>query len=345
MDTFEYKPRLQADHGKTLPFAIPRLQKAQGRNLGLLLGSPFRFGRYGDGGLWISELFPNIARHANDLCVLNGMHTDGVDHGQAINRLHTGADTFVRPSLGSWVSYGLGSENRNLPAFVTISPLKGDIGVRSYSNAFLPAAHQGTAIGSEGQLMREATIRHLAGGPPRERQRRQLDLLRSLDGDYAAGRAADDRLEGVIRSFELAFRMQAEAPPVLDLSAEPEETLKLYGIGQEPTDDFGRQCLLARRMAEAGVRYIQVTHTQLGQGFPDWDQHAQIKTGLEANASQVDQPIAALLTDLKRRGMLDDTLVVWGGEFGRTPVTEGRAAASAATTTPTATRCGWPAAA
>ncbi len=141
MDTFEYKPQLQADNGKTLPYAIPRLQKAQGRNLGQLLGSPFRFGRYGNGDLWISELFPNIARHANDLCVLNGMHTDGVDHGQAINRLHTGADTFVRPSLGSWVSYGLGSENRNLPAFVTISPLKGDIGVRSYSNAFLPAAH------------------------------------------------------------------------------------------------------------------------------------------------------------------------------------------------------------
>ncbi len=172
--------------------------------------------------------------------------------------------------------------------------------------------------------MREATIRHLAGGPSKERQRRQLDLLRSMDADYAAGRAADDRLEGVIRSFELAFRMQAEAPPVLDLSAEPEETLKLYGVGQEPTDDFGRQCLLARRMAEAGVRYIQVTHTQLGQGFPDWDQHANLKSGLEANASQVDQPIAALLADLKRRGMLDETLVVWGGEFGRTPVTEGR---------------------
>ena len=325
MDTFEYKPRLQADDGKTLPYAIPRLQKAQGRNLGRLLASPFRFGRYGTGGLWISDLFPKVAAHANDLCVLNGMHTDGVDHGQAINRLHTGADTFVRPSLGSWVSYGLGTENRNLPAFVTISPLKGDIGVRSYSNAFLPAAYQGTAIGSEGLPMREASIRHLAGGAPRDRQRRQLDLLRSMDGDYAAGREADDRLEGVIRSFELAFRMQAEAPPVLDLASESDETLRLYGIGQEPTDDFGRQCLLARRMAEAGVRYIQVTHTQLGQGYPDWDQHAQLKAGLESNAAQVDQPIAGLLTDLKRRGMLEDTLVVWGGEFGRTPVTEGRA--------------------
>jgi len=326
MDTFEYKPGLQSAHGKTLPFAIPRLQKAQGRNLGTLMASPFRFERRGEGGLWISELFPHVARHADHLCLLNGMHTDGVDHGQAINRLHTGADTLVRPSMGSWVSYGLGSENRNLPAFVTISPLKGDTGVRSYSNAFLPAAYQGTAIGSEGLPAREATVRHLSNDRVTpDRQQRQLDLLRAVDGEHAAGRAADDRLEGMIRSFELAFRMQAEAPPVLDLSGESEETLKLYGIGQEPTDNFGRQCLLARRMAEAGVRYIQVTHTQLNRDYPDWDQHAHLKAGLETNASQVDQPIAALLTDLARRGMLDDTLVVWGGEFGRTPVTEGRA--------------------
>jgi hypothetical protein len=326
MDTFEYKPRLQADDGKTLPFAIPRLQKAQGRNLGRLLGSPFHFARHGEGGLWISELFPHLAKKAADLCVLNGMHTDGVDHGQAINRLHTGSDTFVRPSLGSWVSYGLGTENRNLPGFVTISPLKGDIGVRGFSNAFLPAAYQGTAIGSEGTAARDATIRYLSSdrGSP-ERQRHQLELLRAMDREHAEGRPADDRLEGVIRSFELAFRMQADAPAVLDFSGESEETLRLYGVGQEPTDDFGRQCLLARRLAEAGVRYIQVTHTQVVRDFPDWDQHAQLKSGLEANAAQVDQPIAALLTDLKRRGMLDETLVVWGGEFGRTPVTEGRA--------------------
>jgi hypothetical protein len=326
MDTFEYKPRLQADDGKTLPFAIPRLQKEQGRNLGRLLASPFRFSRYGQGGLWISELFPHLARRADELCVLSGMHTDGVDHGQAINRLFTGSDTFVRPSLGAWVSYGLGSENRNLPSFVTISPLKGDIGVRSYSNAFLPAAYQGTAIGSEGMPAREATIRNLSGdGVPPERRQRQLGLLHELDAEHQKGRPSDDRLEGVIRSFELAFRMQSEAPPLLDLSGESAETLKLYGIGQEPTDDFGRQCLLARRLAEAGVRYIQVTHTQVVRDFPDWDQHAQLKTGLEANAAQVDLPIAGLLADLKRRGMLDDTLVVWGGEFGRTPVTEGRA--------------------
>jgi hypothetical protein len=326
MDTFEYKPRLQADHGKTLPYALPRLQKELKRNLGTLLGSPFRFSRHGEGGLWISELFPHLAKRADDLCVLNGMHTEGVDHGQAINRLHTGSGTFVRPSVGSWVSYGLGTENQNLPGFVTITPLQGDIGVRGYSNAFLPAAYQGTTIGSEGTPAREATIRHLTGGAvPPERQRRQLELLRAMDRDHAEGRPADDRLEGVIRSFELAFRMQADAPAVLDFSGESGETLKLYGIGQEPTDNFGRQCLLARRLAEAGVRYIQVTHTQVVRDFPDWDQHAHIKTGLEANASQVDQPIAALLTDLKRRGMLDETLVVWGGEFGRTPVTEGRA--------------------
>src|SRR6185369_9763784 len=264
MDTFDYKPRLQADHDKTLPYAIPRLQKAQGRNLGKLLASPFSFSRYGKGGLWISELFPRIAERADDLCVLNGMHTDGVDHGQAINRLHTGSDTLVRPSLGAWVSYGLGTENRNLPGFVTISPLKGDTGVRSYSNAFLPAAFQGTPIGSEGLPARSASVRHLANDRvPPDRQRLQLELLRRADEEHAASRPGDDRLDGMIRSFELAFRMQAAAPPVLDLSGETEETLKLYGIGQEPTDNFGRQCLLARRMAEAGVRYIQVTHTQL----------------------------------------------------------------------------------
>ncbi|HEX7899610.1 MAG TPA: DUF1501 domain-containing protein, partial [Planctomycetota bacterium] len=319
MDTFDYKPKLQADRDKPLPFAIPRLQKAQGRNLGKLMASPFSFKRYGQGGLWMSELFPHLARRADDLCVLNGMHTEGVDHGQATNRLHTGADTFVRPSVGAWVSYGLGTENRNLPGFVTVSPLKGDIGVRGYSNAFLPAAYQGTPIGSEGLPAREATVRHLANDRVSgERQRRQLDLLRTLDEEHAAAREVDDRLEGAIRSFELAFRMQAEAPAVLDLAGESAETLKLYGIGEEPTDDFGRQCLLARRLAEAGVRYIQVTHTQLSRDFPDWDQHAHLKAGLEANASQVDKPIAGLLADLKRRGMLEDTLVVWGGEFGRT---------------------------
>ena len=325
MDTFDYKPKLQADRDKPLPFAIPRLQKTQARNLGKLMASPFSFQRYGQGGLWISELFPHLARRADDLCVLNGMHTEGVDHGQATNRLHTGSDTFVRPSVGAWVSYGLGTENRNLPGFVTVSPLKGDIGVRSYSNAFLPAAYQGTPIGSEGLPAREATVRHLANDRvSSERQRRQLDLLRTVDEEHAATREVDDRLEGAIRSFELAFRMQAEAPAVLDLAGESAETLKLYGIGEEPTDDFGRQCLLARRLAEAGVRYIQVTHTQLSRDYPDWDQHAHLKAGLEANASQVDKPIAGLLADLKRRGMLEDTLVVWGGEFGRTPVTEGR---------------------
>jgi hypothetical protein len=208
---------------------------------------------------------------------------------------------------------------------VTISPLKGDTGVRSYSNAFLPAAFQGTPIGSEGLPARFASVRHLANDRVTpDRQRLQLELLRRADEEHAATRPGDDRLEGMIRSFELAFRMQAAAPPVLDLSGESAETLNLYGIGQEPTDDFGRQCLLARRMAEAGVRYIQVTHTQLTRDYPDWDQHAHLKAGLETNASQVDRPIAGLLTDLKRRGMLDDTLVVWGGEFGRTPVTEGR---------------------
>lgn len=315
VDTFDYKPRLQRDHGKDLPFAPSQGVGALSRKL---MASPWKFAQHGRSGLWVSELFPSLARHADKLCVLKGMHTEGVTHGQATLKLHTGAIALPRPSLGSWVHYGLGTENHSLPGFLTICPPRGHGGVRNYGNAFLPAVHQGTAMGSADTPASQATIRHLGN----ERlspalQRRQLDLLQAMNADHLARAGGDDRIEGVIESYELAFRMQAAVPRLTDLSNEPAATQALYGIGQEPTDDFGRRCLLARRFAEAGVRFIQVSHSF------KWDQHHSLKKDHERNAREVDRPIAGLLHDLDARGLLEDTLVLWGGEFGRTPVTEG----------------------
>jgi hypothetical protein len=328
MDTFDYKPRLQRDDGKPLPFELPKLQRMAGRGLGKLMGSPFKFRQHGQSGQWISEVFPELSRHADRLCVLNGMHTEGVDHGQATIMLHTGSGNLVRPSMGSWAVYGLGSENRNLPGFVSICPARSDTGARGYSNAFLPAAYQGTAVGFEDIPATKATIRHIVNERmPAELQRKQLDLLARMNHDHLEQRSGDGQLEGAIQSFELGFRMQSEAPRLMDLSTETASTLQRYGIGAEPTDDFGRQCLMARRMAEAGVRYIQLTHTSRKfQGIADWDQHSDLKRQLAFNARSVDRPIAGLLTDLQSRGLLEDTLVWWGGEFGRTPVVQNNAA-------------------
>jgi hypothetical protein len=316
VDTFDYKPRLQRDHGKDLPFAPSQGVGALSRKL---MASPWQFARHGQGGLWVSELFPLTARHADQLCVLNGMHTEGVTHGQATLKLHTGAIALPRPSLGSWVVYGLGTENRSLPGFVTICPPRGHGGVRNYGNAFLPAVFQGTALGSAGRSASRATFRHIANRHQSPaQQRRQLDLLQAMNTDHLRRSDGDDRIEGVIKSYELAFRMQAVAPRVTDLGAETPLTRALYGIGDQATNDFGRQCLLARRFAEAGVRFVQVSHSF------KWDQHHSLRKGHAANAREVDRPIAGLLTDLQARGLLEDTLVLWGGEFGRTPVTEGK---------------------
>jgi hypothetical protein len=315
VDTFDYKPRLQRDHGKDLPFDPA---KGVGTISRKLMASPWKFARHGKSGLWVSELFPQVARHADRLCMLNGMHTEGVTHGQATLKLHTGAIALTRPSLGSWVVYGLGTENRSLPGFVTICPPRGHGGVLNYGNAFLPAVYQGTALGSAGSPASQASIRHIAGKQPPALQRKQLDLLQAMNNDHLDRAGGDDRLEGVIESYELAFRMQSAAPRLTDLDNEPPPTKALYGIGEAPTDDFGRQCLLARRFAEAGVRFVQVSHSF------KWDQHSGLKKGHESNAREVDRPIAGLLRDLEARGLLEDTLVLWGGEFGRTPVTEGK---------------------
>lgn len=302
MESFDYKPKLNADNLKP------------GRNgSSKLFGSQWKFSQHGQCGAWVSELFPYLAERADDLCIINSMHTDNNNHPQALEQMHTGSFQFVRPSIGSWVLYGLGSENNNLPGFISLNPLKALGGSRYYASAFLPAAYQATSIGEAGKNIKSAAIGNLTN--PRltpSGQRQQLDLLQSLNRQFASKQQGDTRLEGVIESFELAFRMQDELPKVMDLSGETKTTLDAYGIDKGPTDNFGRQCILARRFAEAGVRFIEITDT-------DWDHHGFVSRLMPQAAKRIDQPVAALLGDLKARGMLEDTLVVWGGEFGRTP--------------------------
>jgi hypothetical protein len=315
-DTFDYKPRLNRESGEPCPFDLPSAQAR--RSLAPLLGSPWKFRQHGRSGLWVSDLLPEIATCVDDLCVIRSLHTEGQAHGEATLRMHTGASNLVRPSVGSWVTYGLGSENRNLPGFVTICPPRAHGGVQNYSSAFLPAAYQGTAIGNVDVPIAQAEIPFLNNlDMSRARQRRQLDLIQQLNRDHLANARRDPNIEGLIESFELAFRMQSEAPGLMRLDDESPATRALYGIGLEDTDDFGRQCLLARRFAEAGVRYIQVS-----TGYK-WDQHKDLVPGHNKIARATDRPIAGLLKDLKGRGLLHDTLVIWGAEFGRTPYAEG----------------------
>jgi hypothetical protein len=313
VDTFDYKPKLAIDDGKPLPFPKPRVVSGATGNL---LKSPFEFKQYGKSGAWVSELFPNIATKVDDLCFIKSMHGSNSRHGGALLEMHTGSDTFVRPSMGSWVTYGLGTENRDLPGFVTICPTLSHGGANNYSSAFLPAIYQATPLGSANTPATQATVPFVKGTTPLEQQRLELDLLASLDHERRS--ATDSVTESRIQSFEMAFRMQNAAPTVQDLTKETPETLKLYGIDEKTTENFGRQCLMARRFAEAGVRFVQCSHSY------KWDQHGNLKKDHTRNALEVDKPIAGLLEDLKRRGLLKDTLVVWGGEFGRTPVAQGK---------------------
>ena len=314
VDLFDPKPELNRLAGKPLAGSAVGSDRKQ---LGTLLGSPFKFAQHGEGGVWMSELFPHLSQHADRLCVVRSLHTEGNAHGEALLNLHTGKASLVRPSVGAWVSYGLGSENENLPAFITISPPRGHGGVQNYGSAFLPAAHQGTAIGSAEIPIAKAAISNLAN--PRwksDAQRRQLELIQQLSQDQLKRLGADRQIEGLIANYELAYRMQTTIPPIMSLQDESRETLGLYGIDEKPTDNFGRQCLLARKFAEQGVRYIQVSTDYT------WDHHQKVKDGSIAESKKVDKPIAGLLTDLARRGLLEDTLVVWGAEFGRTPMVE-----------------------
>jgi len=321
IDTFDYKPLLLRDDGKPLPFAKPRVQFAETGNL---LRSPWEFQQHGESGAWVSTLFPEVARKVDELCFVKSLHGTNEAHGGALLALHTGTATFVRPSLGSWTLYGLGSENENLPGFVTICPTLGHGGVNNWSSAFLPGIYQGTPIGNASVPAREARFAHVTNPElSSDFQRAQLDLLNELDREHASVRPGDDALEARLAACELAFRMQTEAPTVLDLRQESEATLKLYGIDRMESENFGRQCLMARRFAEAGVRFVQCTHSY------KWDQHSNLKADHEKNALEVDRPIAGLLTDLRARGLLEDTLVVWAGEFGRTPTAQGARDASA----------------
>jgi hypothetical protein len=320
VDTFDYKPQLNKDDGKSLPFDKPRVQFAPTGNL---LGSPWKFQRYGESGIPVSELFPHVARCVDDICFLNSVHGTNAAHGGAALKLHTGSDTFVRPSMGAWVNYGLGTENENLPGFLTICPTLAHGGVKNWGAAFLPAQNQGVPLGVASQPSSSAGVKYIANSRwSSSVQRTQLDLLKQMNETHRdSSQAAADVLNARIKSFELAFRMQTEVPLVQDLSEESQETHHLYGLDDKVTEDFGRQCLLARRFAEAGVRFIQVTHSDTNV---QWDQHSNLKEGHDKNAAEVDRPIAGLLTDLKRRGLLEDTLVLWGGEFGRTPVAQGK---------------------
>jgi hypothetical protein len=318
VDTFDPKPLLSRDDGQPLPFAKPRVQFAPTGNL---LASPWKFNQYGQSGIWVSELFPRVAEHVDDLCMIHSLHGTNPAHGGALLKLHTGSDNFIRPSVGSWVSYGLGTDNSNLPAFVTICPTLAHGGINNWSSAFLPAVYQGTPIGNASVPSEQARVRYIANHRlPREIQRLQLDRLAAMNREHLAQSGPEPDLEARISSFELAFRMQTELPKVEDLSSESAATHKQYGLDDPVTANFGRMCLMARRFAEAGVRFIQVTHSD---SKVQWDQHSDLKSGHEKNAREVDQPIAGLLQDLKTRGLLDDTLVWWGGEFGRTPVVQG----------------------
>lgn len=314
VDLFDPKPALNAQDGQPLP---PEAVGSDRKQLGNLLGSPFQFCQYGDGGVWISELMPHLSRHADKLCVVRSLHTEGSAHGEALLRLHTGQANLVRPSVGAWVSYGLGAENENLPAYITISPPRGHGGVQNYGSAFLPSIHQGTAIGSAETPIAKARVSYV-GNPryDRELQRQQVDLIQALNQQHLDAAESDQGIEGLIANYELAFRMQSAIPQVMSIDDESQETLDLYGINREPTDNFGRQCLLARKFAESGVRYIQVSTDYT------WDHHQKLKDGIVAESAKVDLPIAGLLEDLARRGLLEDTLVVWGSEFGRTPMVE-----------------------
>tara|TARA_R110002049_G_scaffold27321_2_gene94261 strand:+ start:479201 stop:480634 length:1434 start_codon:yes stop_codon:yes gene_type:complete len=319
VDTFDPKPQLTQDDGKPLPFDLPRVTFAKQGNL---LKSPWRFRNHGESGLPVSELFPHVAKHVDDLCVLRSVHGTNPAHGGALLKLHTGTDQFVRPSLGSWVTYGLGTENENLPAFVTICPTLAHGGVNNWGSAFLPAYCQGTPIGNASLPAKAAMIKHIGNARiDRRSQRRQLDWVAAMNRDHLESVNHNEMLAGRLNSFELAYRMQANMPEIQDLSRETSATLRRYGVDNPVTEDFGRQCLMARRFLERGVRFVQVTHSD---SVVQWDQHSNLYQGHTKNASEVDKPIAGFLADLKARGLLRDTLVIWGGEFGRTPTAQGK---------------------
>ncbi len=333
VDSFDHKPILGQRDGEMIPFDDAR-EFANTRKLGSnqrVMKSPWAFKPYGQTGKLVSDLFPAVGEHVDKLQFIHSMHTDGVAHGPATLFLHCGALNSVRPSMGSWTLYGLGSENENLPGFVSIAPSIGNGGSRNYGSAFLPARFQGTPIGRASQsdmgIEHASPIDAPSYAPKegrwalqRQLQEMQLERLRGKDNASHSTLPQADEIEALIESYSLAARMQEVSPEVFDLSNETEATQKLYGIDQKETATYGKRCLLARRLCEAGVRYIQVNYGD-DSANPAWDQHSNLPKHAD-HARAVDRPIAGLLTDLQQRGLLEDTLVWWGGEFGRQPYAE-----------------------
>lgn len=314
VDTFDPKPELVRWEGKRLPVLDQNTNKLLGkpRPLGNAFPTPWKFGKHGACGMDVSELFPNVARRADDLCLIRSMCCDSFFHAQGTLEMMTGSGLFLRPSMGSWLTYGLGTENRNLPGFVVLGNTMGNVdATKVFSSAFLPAEFQGTRLAS----LKEP-IPNLKSPLDEAEQRAQLDVMQQLNARHLSRRTETSALNARIESFELAYRMQTAAAEAFDLSNETAAMQNLYGLDEPATNDYGQKCLLARRLVERGVRCVVVNHT-------DWDQHGNLFAGHEKNARSVDRPIAGLLTDLKQRGLLEDTLVIWGGEFGRTPNSQG----------------------
>jgi hypothetical protein len=315
IDTFDPKPELARWEGKRLPVLDQNTNKLLGkpRPLGNAFPTPWKFAKYGESGMDVSELFPNVARHADDLCLIRSMCCDSFFHAQGTLEMMTGSGLFLRPSLGSWLTYGLGTENRDLPGFVVLGNVMGNVdATKVFSSAFLPAEFQGTRLAN----LKEP-IPNLKSPLADDEQRARLDVMQQLNARHLSRRADTSALNARIEAFELAYRMQTVASNAFDLSGETESIRRLYGLDQATTTPYGEKCLLARRLVERGVRCVVVNHI-------DWDQHSNLMAGHAKNAGEVDRPIAGLLADLKQRGLLDDTLVIWGGEFGRTPNTEGK---------------------
>mgnify|MGYP002623516193 CR=1 FL=1 len=314
VDTFDYKPQLTKYSGKKPPYDQPKAGST-GNNDSVMQASPYKFSQHGESGLWISEVFPELAKHADDLCLINGMHHETGIHEPGCVIMHTGDFRFSRPSMGSWITYGLGAETEELPGYVVVNPRDRNTSNGCYSNAFLPAAFHSTImrdVGSSTDLssaIRNVTNPHL----PAHLQRRQLELIQQMNARFQQ-KQDDSQVDAVIESYERAYRMQTALPQLFDYSDESQNTLDLYGIGKK-APPFAMQCLLARRMAEAGVRFIEIS-----QG--GWDHHNNLPDQMPKSAANIDKPIAGLIADLKQRGLWDETLLVWGGEFGRTPAIE-----------------------
>jgi Protein of unknown function (DUF1501) len=313
VDLFDPKPRLATDNGKPLPFEKPKLERTKTGNL---LASPWKFKKHGRSGVEVSELFPRVASCIDDICVIRSMHADNINHTGAALQMCTGEQAFSRPSMGSWLVYGLGTENQNLPGFVVISPAEVFQGAQLWASSFLPSAYQGTLV----RDLKNPIANLHTGANDVDGQRDKLDALRQFNELHKRERANDGELDARIASFELAFRMQKEAPEAFDVSRESDKVQRFYGIGSPATDMFGRQCLMGRRLLERGVRFVQLFDAPANNA---WDHHSGLRENLPKRCEAVDRPIAALLTDLKARGLLEDTLVLWGGEFGRTPTAEG----------------------